>query len=69
MKIWIPAVATILLAACNTPPPQNNLQEVAANNMMLDEVTELQDDSASALPTEAESQDQGKNAAQAAPAK
>ena len=69
MKIWIPAIATILLAACNTPPPQNNLQEVATNNMMLDEVTEVQDDSASALPTEAESQDLGKNAAKGVPAK
>jgi hypothetical protein len=69
MKICISAVALVLLAACNTPPPQNNLQEVAANNMTLDEVTEVQNDSASAPPTEAESEDQANNAAEGARAK
>ncbi|MFZ4745982.1 MAG: hypothetical protein ACOYLK_03700 [Sphingomonas sp.] len=66
MKICIPAVAFVLLAACNTPPPQNNLEAVAANDMTLDDVTEVQDDSASAPVTAAESQDQDNNAAQGA---
>jgi uncharacterized lipoprotein YajG len=70
MKICIPAFALILLAACNAPPAQNNVQEVAANNMAVDEVTEVQDDSASASQSEAESQDPGSNAASGAqPAK
>jgi len=39
-----------LIAGCDAapPPPQNVIQDVAANNMALDEVTEVADDSASA---------------------
>jgi uncharacterized lipoprotein YajG len=69
MKICIPAVALVLLAACSTPSPQNNQPEVAASNMMLDDVTEVQDDSASAPPTEVEIEDQDNSAAQGARAK
>lgn len=69
MKICIPALALVLLAACNAEPPQNTMQEVAANNMTLDEVTEVQDDSASAPLTEADSENQDKNAAEGAAAK
>jgi uncharacterized lipoprotein YajG len=66
MKICIPAVALVLLAACNAPSAQNNMQEVAANNMAVDEVTEVQDDSASAPQSEADSQDPGNHVASGA---
>ncbi len=66
MKIYLPAIGLGLLAACNTPPPQNNVQDVAANNMALDEVTEVQDDSASVLPDEAENHVQENSAARRA---
>ncbi len=63
MKIYIPFVALVMLAACNPPPTENtlqsNVQEVAANNMSLDEVTEVQDDSASALPSDVDTREQG----------
>jgi hypothetical protein len=49
MKIHILAAATLSLSACNPAPPQNAVvQDVAANNMIADDVTEVQDDSASA---------------------
>jgi hypothetical protein len=52
MKIYIPAAALLALSACGSTPPQNdmanNVQEVTANNMIADDVTEVQDDSAAA---------------------
>jgi hypothetical protein len=53
MKIYVLAAPFLALAACDSAPPQNNIQEVAANNMVADDVTEVQDDSASAPPAEA----------------
>lgn len=46
--------ASLALAACGNPPPEpaNNVQDVAANDMAADEVTEVQDDSASVEPGE-----------------
>ncbi len=71
MKLSIPAVALVLLAACNASSSQNtaqgNVQEVAANNMSLDEVTEVQDDSASALPNEGEGRERANNSDEKAP--
>jgi hypothetical protein len=52
MKIYILAAVLLALAACDSAPTQNAVvQDVAANNMIADEVTEVQDDSAAA-PTE-----------------
>lgn len=52
MKIYILAAPLLALAACDSAPTQNAVvQDVAANNMIADEVTEVQDDSAAA-PTE-----------------
>jgi uncharacterized lipoprotein YajG len=52
MKIYIPAAALFALTACgSTSPSLNNVQDVAANNMIADDVTEVQDDSAAALPS------------------
>jgi hypothetical protein len=52
MKIYIPAAALLALTACGSTPAQNetanNVQDVAANNMIADDVTEVQDDSAAA---------------------
>lgn len=71
MKISIPAVALVLLAACNAAPPQNaaqgNVQDVAANKMSLDEVTEVEDDSASALPNDGEGREKANDSAEKAP--
>lgn len=52
MKIYIFAAPLLALAACDSTPRQNNVQDVAANNMIADDVTEVQDDSATAPPTE-----------------
>ena len=52
MKIYILAVPLLALAACDSAPPQNNVQDVAANNMIADDVTEVEDDSAAAPPSE-----------------
>jgi hypothetical protein len=54
MKIYILAFPLLAMAACNAAPPQNNIQDVAANNMIADDVTEVQDDSASAPTAEKE---------------
>ena len=55
MKIYIPVVALLALSACGSSPSQNdvagNVQDVAANNMIADDVTEVPDDSASAPPS------------------
>jgi hypothetical protein len=51
MKIYILAAPLLALAACGSTPPANNVQDVAANNMVADDVTEVQDDSAAAPPT------------------
>ena len=49
MKIYILAASLLALAACDSAPTQNAVvQDVAANNMIADEVTEVQDDSAAA---------------------
>lgn len=49
MKIYLLAGPLLLLAACNSAPTQNAVvQDVAANNMIADEVTEVPDDSAAA---------------------
>jgi hypothetical protein len=50
MKIYMPAAALFLLAACNGAPPQNNVEDVSANNMIADEVTEVPDESAPSEP-------------------
>jgi len=49
LRYAVPAMF-ISVAGCDAapPPPQNVIQDVAANNMALDEVTEVADDSASA---------------------
>ena len=52
MKIYILAASLVALTACDSAPPQNSIQDVAANNMIADDVTEVQDDSASAPPAE-----------------
>lgn len=49
MKIPLLAAPLLFLAACDSAPPQNAVvQDVAANNMIADEVTEVPDDSAAA---------------------
>lgn len=49
MKIYILAAALLALTACDSAPTENAVvQDVAANNMIADEVTEVQDDSAAA---------------------
>jgi hypothetical protein len=49
MKICLLAAPLLFLAACNAAPTQNAVvQDVAANNMIADEVTEVPDDSAAA---------------------
>lgn len=48
MKIYILAAPLLALTACDSAPPQNNVQDVAANNMIADDVTEVADDSATA---------------------
>jgi hypothetical protein len=58
MKIYLLAAPLLALAACDSAPPQNAVvQDVAANNMIADDVTEVQDDSAAA-PTELPKNDQ-----------
>ncbi len=54
MKIYILAAPLLALAACDAAPPQNNVVDVASNNMIADDVTEVDDDSASAPSNEAE---------------
>ncbi len=49
MKIYLLAAPLLILAACDSAPTENAVvQDVAANNMIADEVTEVQDDSAAA---------------------
>lgn len=49
MKIQLLAAALLALAGCDSAPSQNAVvQDVAANNMIADEVTEVQDDSGAA---------------------
>jgi len=62
MKIYILAAATLSLSACNPASPQNVVvQDVAANNMVADDVTEVADDSASAPSDAAPSADASEN--------
>ena len=65
MKIYILAAALFAVAGCNAAPPQNNIQDVAANNMIADDVTEVQDDSATSPPEDhAQAPAKGGNRAQ-----
>ena len=51
MKNYIFAVPLFALAACGSTPPENaagNIVDVASNNMIADDVTEVADDSAAA---------------------
>lgn len=52
MKSFAIISASLALAACSGAPsdPANNIQDVAANDMAPDEVTEVADDSASVEP-------------------
>ncbi len=74
MKIYILAATLLALAACGSTPPENNVQDVAANNMIADDVTEVEDDSASApsdattppseqAPTQSEAEEDARNKA------
>jgi hypothetical protein len=48
MRIHILAAPLLALAACDSAPTQNNVVDVASNNMIADDVTAVDDDSASA---------------------
>ena len=54
MKSRAIIAALLVLAACGAPQaePAANVQDVAANEMLPDEVTEVADDSATADPDE-----------------
>ena len=65
MKIYILAAPLLALAACDSTPPQNNVQDVAANNMIADDVTEVQDDSAAAPASDQGNEQDMKNEAAA----
>ena len=53
MKLYILAAPLLALTACgSTPENANNVVDVASNNMIADDVTEVQDDSASAPPSD-----------------
>ena len=45
MKIYIAPALALVLAACGAPAPEK-VEDVAANNMADDEVTEVMDESA-----------------------
>lgn len=51
----IPALLLLALGACDAAPPaQNVVEDVAANDMIAEDVTEVRDDSARAEPDEAD---------------
>ena len=55
MKIYILGAALFALAACGSTPPENaagNIVDVASNDMVDDDVTEVADDSATVSESE-----------------
>jgi hypothetical protein len=67
MKMLVVAAPLLVLCACDAAPPaQNVIQDVAANNMIADDVTEVQDDSASAAPGDTEEPGVSANSGEAA---
>ena len=56
MKIYMLAAPLFFLAACGSTPPENaadNIVDVASNDMVGDDVTEVADDSATVSGSEA----------------
>lgn len=53
MRIYLAALGALALAGCSSATNTANVQDVAANNMAADEVTEVQDESAAPANTQA----------------
>ena len=61
MKFWLPSIAALALTACNATAPEK-VEDVAANNMSDDDVTEVQDETVHANSAEIGSHSNDSNA-------
>ena len=52
MRIYILAAPLFFVSACNSAPPQTNVADVTANNMIADDVTEVEDETVTSASAE-----------------